>query len=31
MEIYREIAFQRAARRMWATMLKERFGAKKKK
>ena len=31
MEIYKEIAFQRAARRMWATMLKERFGAKKKK
>lgn len=28
MEIYKEIAFQRAARRMWATMLKERFGAK---
>ena len=28
MEIYKEIAFQRAARRMWAKMLKERFGAK---
>ncbi len=28
MEIYREIAFQRAARRMYARMLKERFGAK---
>ena len=28
MEIYKEIAFQRAARRMWATMLKERFGAR---
>ncbi|MCD6152829.1 MAG: methylmalonyl-CoA mutase [Syntrophobacterales bacterium] len=28
MEFYKEIAFQRAARRMWATMLKERFGAK---
>src|SRR5512143_745233 len=28
MEIYHEIAFQRAARRMWARMLKERFGAK---
>jgi methylmalonyl-CoA mutase N-terminal domain/subunit len=27
MEIYQEIAFQRAARRMWARMLKERFGA----
>jgi len=27
MEIYKEIAFQRAARRMWARMLKERFGA----
>lgn len=31
MEIYKEIAFQRAARRMWATMLKERFGAKNPK
>ncbi|MBI5568710.1 MAG: methylmalonyl-CoA mutase [Desulfomonile tiedjei] len=28
MEIYKEVAFQRAARRMWATMLKDRFGAK---
>jgi methylmalonyl-CoA mutase N-terminal domain/subunit len=28
MEFYREVAFQRAARRMWARMLKERFGAK---
>jgi methylmalonyl-CoA mutase N-terminal domain/subunit len=28
MEFYKEIAFQRAARRMWARMLKERFGAK---
>ena len=28
MEFYKEIALQRAARRMWATMLKERFGAK---
>ena len=28
MEIYQEIAFQRAARRMYARMLKERFGAK---
>jgi len=28
MEIYHEIAFQRAARRMWARLLKERFGAK---
>ncbi|MBL0714924.1 MAG: methylmalonyl-CoA mutase [Desulfosarcina sp.] len=28
MEIYKEIAFQRAARRMWAGMLKNRFGAK---
>jgi methylmalonyl-CoA mutase N-terminal domain/subunit len=27
MEIYHEIAFQRAARRMWARLLKERFGA----
>jgi methylmalonyl-CoA mutase N-terminal domain/subunit len=27
MEIYHEIAFQRAARRMYARMLKERFGA----
>ena len=28
MEIYKEIAFHRASRRMWARMLKERFGAK---
>jgi methylmalonyl-CoA mutase N-terminal domain/subunit len=28
MEIYHEIAFQRAARRMWAGLLKNRFGAK---
>ncbi len=28
MEIYKEIAFQRAARRMWANILKNRFGAK---
>jgi methylmalonyl-CoA mutase N-terminal domain/subunit len=28
MEIYKEIALQRAARRMWARILKERFGAK---
>ncbi|MCK7509431.1 MAG: methylmalonyl-CoA mutase family protein [Desulfobacterales bacterium] len=28
MEIYNEIAFQRAARRMWAHILKDRFGAK---
>ncbi|MGD0950399.1 MAG: methylmalonyl-CoA mutase family protein [Candidatus Binatia bacterium] len=28
MEIYHEIALQRAARRMWARTLKERFGAK---
>ena len=28
MEIYHEIALQRAARRMWARILKERFGAK---
>jgi methylmalonyl-CoA mutase N-terminal domain/subunit len=31
MEIYQEIAFQRAARRMWARMLKEEFGAKDKR
>jgi methylmalonyl-CoA mutase N-terminal domain/subunit len=31
MEIYKEIALQRAARRMWARLLKERFGAKKTK
>jgi len=28
MEFFKEIAFQRAARRMWAKLLKERFGAK---
>ncbi len=28
MEFYKEIAFQRAARRTWARLLKERFGAK---
>jgi methylmalonyl-CoA mutase N-terminal domain/subunit len=28
MEFYKEIAFQRAARRMWARILKERFGAR---
>lgn len=28
MEVYNEIAFQRAARRMWAHILKERFHAK---
>jgi len=28
MEFFKEIAFQRAARRMWARILKERFGAK---
>lgn len=28
MEIYQEIALQRAARRMWARILKERFGAR---
>ena len=27
MELYQEIAFQRASRRMWARILKERFGA----
>jgi methylmalonyl-CoA mutase N-terminal domain/subunit len=27
MEVYHEIAFQRAARRMWARILKEHFGA----
>jgi methylmalonyl-CoA mutase N-terminal domain/subunit len=31
MEILKEVAFQRAARRMWATILKERFGAKNPK
>jgi methylmalonyl-CoA mutase, N-terminal domain len=28
MEFYKEIAFQRAARRMWARILKEKFGAR---
>jgi methylmalonyl-CoA mutase N-terminal domain/subunit len=27
MELYHEVAFQRAARRMWARLVKERFGA----
>ncbi len=31
MEIYREIALQRAARRMWAEIMKERFRAKDKR
>jgi methylmalonyl-CoA mutase N-terminal domain/subunit len=31
MEFFKEIAFQRAARRMWAKILKERFGAKKER
>lgn len=31
MEFYREIALQRAARRMWAGILKNRFGAKDKR
>jgi len=30
MQVYHEIAFQRAARRMYARMLRERFGAKSK-
>ena len=28
MELYQEVAFQRAARRMWARLVKERFGAR---
>ncbi len=28
MELFREVALQRAARRMWARIMKERFGAK---
>lgn len=28
MELFQEVAFQRAARRLWARILKERFGAK---
>jgi methylmalonyl-CoA mutase, N-terminal domain len=31
MEIYQEIALQRAARRMWARMLKKEFGAQNKR
>ena len=31
MEMYKEIAFHRASRRMWARMLKERFNAKNPK
>jgi len=31
MELLKEVAFQRAARRMWATLLKERFNAKNPK
>ena len=31
MEFFKEIAFQRAARRMWARILKEQFGAKKER
>lgn len=31
MEFFKEIAFQRAARRMWAKILKEKFGAKKQR
>ncbi|MRR38442.1 methylmalonyl-CoA mutase, partial [bacterium] len=31
MEFYHEIALQRAARRMWARILKERFGARDKR
>lgn len=31
MDVYQEIAFHRASRRIYARMLKERFGAKKKK
>src|SRR5680860_1412791 len=31
MELLKEVAFQRAARRMWATILKERFNAKQAK
>jgi methylmalonyl-CoA mutase N-terminal domain/subunit len=31
MEMLKEVAFQRAARRMWATILKEKFGAKNPK
>lgn len=31
MEFFKEIAFHRAARRMWAKLLKEKFGAKKER
>lgn len=31
MELFKEVAFQRAARRMWAKILKEKFGAKNPK
>jgi methylmalonyl-CoA mutase N-terminal domain/subunit len=31
MELFKEVAFQRAARRMWARLLKEKFGAKNSK
>jgi methylmalonyl-CoA mutase N-terminal domain/subunit len=31
MEFFKEIAFYRAARRMWARILKEKFGAKKER
>jgi methylmalonyl-CoA mutase N-terminal domain/subunit len=31
MQVYHEVALQRAARRMWARILKERFGAKNPK
>lgn len=31
MEFFKEIAFQRAARRLWARTLKERFGAKRQR
>ncbi len=31
MEFFKEIAFHRASRRMWAKILKERFGAKKER
>ncbi len=31
MQVYEEIAFQRAARRMWARTVKERFGATEKR
>ncbi|HOJ13526.1 MAG TPA: methylmalonyl-CoA mutase family protein, partial [Deltaproteobacteria bacterium] len=31
MEIYHEIAFQRAARRMWAHIVRDRFGARDKR